>query len=839
MLGSKYRGAIAAAAIVVGLSVGSVPVAAFAASSASEASGIEALNASAQPQSATEDSGATAEIASTNGEAAAPESVSVVTSVAEAPAPVSAQATTQAVSEDVQTLVGEDAIAEQAASVSQPGEAASTTPEGSSELPTAQTSTASDQNVSGDVTGTSENDSDAATPSSNEAEAGAVADVPTDVEPMSDGEIQQNESAGLSVTAHVADKGWLEPVGSGEVAGTIGESRQMEAITIEVVNPEDDPDAYSSSDIEIKAHVENIGWEDWVSGGEIAGTTGQGLRLEALWLRLRDGSALASDYELWYRAHVQDVGWMSWTSEGPIGSTGQGLRLEALQVMLLRKGSAAPGDTSGTAFIDGTRVSVQAHVQDVGWQGWTRQAGQTAGTTGRGLRIEALRAEVENNYLSGGIEYNAQVENIGWQGWEGDGALAGTTGQSLRVEAIKMRLTGELAEHYDVWYRAHVQNFGWMAWTSDAQSAGTEGLSGRMEAVQVLLVAKGAAAPTASDQGVSFSFVTPTSVVYTAHVADIGWQSSVKDGELAGTTGQSKQVEAFAVQIVNGDDGIGGGVQYRAYVANKGWLDWAADGGVAGTTGEGLRVEAIQVQLTGELAQYFDVYYQTQIADIGWLGWASDGSISGSSGISRAVEAMRIKLVFKGNDAPGSSWHAYVNQNTQFSAYYGYQTPGNYYKVSTTRVYVGGSGIFAYSSPVRISSFATRQDCINAFITRALDYVGSTPYVWDYACAPGVGVDCAGLVMQALYAVGMDLGPHYTPYRHYYVPGNDHYANDMANDSRFARVYNLQRGDLVFMTGHVAIYLGNGRIVEAANPSIGVRVTNLYFTPTVIRRPFV
>ena len=43
----------------------------------------------------------------------------------------------------------------------------------------------------------------------------------------------------------------------------------------------------------------------------------------------------------------------------------------------------------------------------------------------------------------------------------------------------------------------------------------------------------------------------------------------------------------------------------------------------------------------------------------------------------------------------------------------------------------------------------------------AYEYLdANTPYIWDYACAPGVGVDCAGLVLQCLYATGMDLTTH-------------------------------------------------------------------------------
>ena len=174
----------------------------------------------------------------------------------------------------------------------------------------------------------------------------------------------------------------------------------------------------------------------------------------------------------------------------------------------------------------------------------------------------------------------------------------------------------------------------------------------------------------------------------------------------------------------------------------------------------------------------------------------------------------------------------------------GYQNPAGYFQVSTRSVNIPhlGQGIFGYRTPSRISIAATRQDCINAMITRAYDYVGTTPYIWDYSCAPGVGVDCAGLIMQCLYATGMDLG-RYTPWDHYYTPGHDHYANDMWNDSRFKHLdfSQRQRGDLVCYNGHIAIYIGNDQIIEAASPRIGVRIHSVYVGYPIkgVLRPFV
>lgn len=176
--------------------------------------------------------------------------------------------------------------------------------------------------------------------------------------------------------------------------------------------------------------------------------------------------------------------------------------------------------------------------------------------------------------------------------------------------------------------------------------------------------------------------------------------------------------------------------------------------------------------------------------------------------------------------------------------YWGYQNPSNYYQVSSKSVTIPhlGQGIFGYRTESRISVSATRNECVNAMITRAYDYVGTTPYIWDYSCAPGVGIDCAGLVMQCLYATGMDLG-RYTPWDHYYTPGHDHYANDMWNDPKFMHLdfSQRQRGDLICYNGHIAIYLGNDQIIEAASPRYGVRVHSVYVGYPIkgVLRPFV
>ena len=65
------------------------------------------------------------------------------------------------------------------------------------------------------------------------------------------------------------------------------------------------------------------------------------------------------------------------------------------------------------------------------------------------------------------------------------------SGRSLRLEAIQISLTGEMANHYDIYYRVHAQNFGWLGWAKNGESAGTEGYGYRLEGMQIVLVEKG------------------------------------------------------------------------------------------------------------------------------------------------------------------------------------------------------------------------------------------------------------------------------------------------------------------------------------------------------------
>ncbi|GAC1350082.1 MAG: hypothetical protein NVSMB27_29230 [Ktedonobacteraceae bacterium] len=130
-------------------------------------------------------------------------------------------------------------------------------------------------------------------------------------------------------------------------------------------------------DVKYRAHVQNIGWQDWVTNGQVAGTTGQSLRMEAIQIQL-DG--VPPGVGVRYRAHVQNIGWQDWVTNGQVaGTTGQSLRMEAIMIELT---GIAPNNTF--------RIAYEAHVQNIGWQEFVQNGG-IAGTTGQSLRMEAIR----------------------------------------------------------------------------------------------------------------------------------------------------------------------------------------------------------------------------------------------------------------------------------------------------------------------------------------------------------------------------------------------------------------------------------------------------------------
>lgn len=304
-------------------------------------------------------------------------------------------------------------------------------------------------------------------------------------------------------------------------------------------------------------------------------------------------------------------------------------------------------------------VTYSTHIQSQGWKKDSKD-GQISGTTGLAKRLEGIKINIKDTNLSGGVEYRTHVQKNGWMDWKSNKEISGTTGESKRLEAIEIRLTGKLAEQYDIYYRVHAEKFGWLNWTKNSAPAGTEGYAYRLEAIEIKLVKKGEKGPSNSGDAFKKNVKVP-SISYQTHVQSVGWQGYKKDGQMSGTSGLSKRLEGIKLNLSNLP--YSGGIKYRTHVQKNGWMNWKNNNAVSGTTGESKRLEAIEIELTGDMAKYFDVYYRVHAQTFGWLGWAKNGESSGSSGYAKRLEGIEVKLVKKGESAPGSTATPFKDKN--------------------------------------------------------------------------------------------------------------------------------------------------------------------------------
>ncbi len=121
-------------------------------------------------------------------------------------------------------------------------------------------------------------------------------------------------------------------------------------------------------DLQYKAHIQDIGWTNWKNAGEVAGTTGQEKRVEAIILQGNNG------LDLKYKVHMEGLGWSNWVTNGQVaGTTGQSRRIEAIEIQ------------------SNKMLEVQEHIQDIGWMPSSKGLNIRVGTEGKALRLEAFK----------------------------------------------------------------------------------------------------------------------------------------------------------------------------------------------------------------------------------------------------------------------------------------------------------------------------------------------------------------------------------------------------------------------------------------------------------------
>ncbi len=254
-----------------------------------------------------------------------------------------------------------------------------------------------------------------------------------------------NINGNIEYKTHVQDYGWQDWKSNGQMSGTTGQSKRLEAIQIKLSG-----EAANQYDVYYRVHAQDYGWLDWAKNGESAGTEGYSKRLEGIQIVLvkKGESAPGSTSRpfickmIKYQTHVQNIGWQGEKADGDMsGTTGQSLRLEAIKIQL-------------SSSIDGGIV-YKTHVQDYGWQNFVAN-GQASGTSGQAKRLEAIQMQLTGNAKNQyDLYYRVHAQNFGWLGWAKNGESAGTAGYSYRLEGIQIVLVpkggnapGSTSKHY-------------------------------------------------------------------------------------------------------------------------------------------------------------------------------------------------------------------------------------------------------------------------------------------------------------------------------------------------------------------------------------------------------
>lgn len=132
-------------------------------------------------------------------------------------------------------------------------------------------------------------------------------------------------------------------------------------------------------------------------------------------------------------------------------------------------------------------------------------------------------------------------------------------------------------------------------------------------------------------------------VLYGIHSHGGEWSHFFADNSY-GMAPMGSYLTAIRATLREQPEGMTGTVEYSVNLSGSGWLDWLQNGEEAGAAEGEMALEAIRMRLTGDLAEYYEVFYSV-LQDNAWTDWVKNGEEAGVSGAGLHVDGVRMSVV--------------------------------------------------------------------------------------------------------------------------------------------------------------------------------------------------
>lgn len=173
----------------------------------------------------------------------------------------------------------------------------------------------------------------------------------------------------------------------------------------------------------------------------------------------------------------------------------------------------------------------------------------------------------------------------------------------------------------------------------------------------------------------------------------------------------------------------------------------------------------------------------------------------------KAAEEAAAKEAAKKNNSSSSSSNRNNSSNSSSSS----SNSSSSNSSSSSSGSSSSSSSNSSSSSSSSSSPSYSADKGSIIVNAAYSQIG-VPYVWG-GTTPGVGLDCSGLVQYCYRQAGIS------------IPRT---SGDIL--AKGTIVSNPQPGDICWTSGHVAIYIGGGQMIEAQQTGVPVKVSSVRVT---------